>query len=176
MSFADRLHGRAADAHHRASSNPFFARVPRITRSAGVPAPTRQTHSTASYGRDSTADSLPGGVARAVEILSRNISEPVGVDELAQEVGVSTRQLERQFKKATGQSPSRYYRSLRMKAARQLVLFSKQSLGNIAVAVGYETVGPLQRHYREEFGISPNEDRTKMNRLRVEEARPLPSV
>ncbi|MEZ5911049.1 MAG: GlxA family transcriptional regulator [Paracoccaceae bacterium] len=128
------------------------------------------------YGRDSTADSLPGGVARAVEILSRNISEPVGVDELAQEVGVSTRQLERQFKKATGQSPSRYYRSLRMKAARQLVLFSKQSLGNIAVAVGYETVGPLQRHYREEFGISPNEDRTKMNRLRVEEARPLPSV
>jgi len=35
-------------------------------------------------------------------------------------VGVSPRQLERQFKKATGQSPSLYYRMLRMKAAHPL--------------------------------------------------------
>jgi transcriptional regulator GlxA family with amidase domain len=80
------------------------------------------------------------------------------------------------FKKATGQSPSRYYRSLRMKAARQLVLYSKQSLVNIALAVGYETVGPLQSYYRQEFGISPNADRIRINRLRVEEARPLPAI
>lgn len=128
------------------------------------------------YGRDSTEDSLPEIVAKAVEILSHRISEPVGIDNLAHEVGVSARQLERLFKKATGQSPSRYYRSLRMKAARQLILYSKQSIGSVALAVGYETVGPLQHHYRQEFGISPNEDRIKINRLRVEEARPLPSI
>ncbi|MGB3278227.1 MAG: GlxA family transcriptional regulator [Pseudorhodobacter sp.] len=127
-------------------------------------------------GRDSTEDSLPESVAKAVEYLSNRLSEPVGVDDLAKEVGVSTRQLERLFKKATGQSPSRYYRSLRMKAARQLVLYSKQSLVNIALAVGYETVGPLQSYYRQEFGISPNADRTRINRLRVEEARPLPAI
>lgn len=128
------------------------------------------------FRRDSTEDSLPGSVAKAVEILSSRISEPVGIEDVAREAGVSTRQLERQFKKATGQSPSRYYRSLRMKAARQLVLFSKQNLTHIALAVGYETVVPLLRHYRQEFGISPNEDRAQINRLRVEEGRPLPSI
>lgn len=128
------------------------------------------------YRRDSTEDSLPGSVAKAVEILSSRISEPVGIEDVAREAGVSTRQLERQFKKATGQSPSHYYRSLRMKAARQLVLFSKQNLTHIALAVGYETVVPLLRHYRQEFGISPNEDRAQINRLRVEEGRPLPSI
>lgn len=131
---------------------------------------------TPTFRRDSTADMLPKTVAKAVDILSRHLSEPVAVEDVAQEVGVSPRQLERQFKKATGQSPSRYYRTLRMKAARQLVLFSRESMPRIAAAVGYETVAPLMRHYREEFGISPNEDRSNINRFRVEDNRPLPSA
>ncbi len=131
---------------------------------------------TPTFRRESTADLLPDPVAKAVEILGRHVSDPIAVEELAGTVGVSPRQLERQFKKATGQSPSRYYRTLRMKAARQLVLFSKEPMPRIAAAVGYETVSPLMRYYREEFGISPNEDRNKINRFRVEDNRPLPSA
>jgi transcriptional regulator GlxA family with amidase domain len=131
---------------------------------------------TPTFRRESTADLLPAPVSKAVEILGRHVSDPIAVEELAETVGVSPRQLERQFKKATGQSPSRYYRTLRMKAARQLVLFSKESISRIAAAVGYETVPPLMRHYREEFGVSPAEDRNTINRFRVEDNRPLPSA
>lgn len=131
---------------------------------------------TPTFRRDSTADMLPGAVAKAVDILARRIAEPITIDMLADNVGLSPRQLERQFKKATGQSPSRYYRTIRMKAARQLVLFSKETMPRIAAAVGYETVGPLQRHYREEFDITPKEDRNNINRFRVEGNRPLPSA
>ncbi|MCV2866747.1 GlxA family transcriptional regulator [Defluviimonas sp. WL0075] len=131
---------------------------------------------TPTFRRDSTADLLPGPVAKAVEILNRNISSPIAIEELAESVGVSPRQLERQFKKATGQSPSRYYRTIRMKAARQLVLFSRESMARVAAAVGYETVAPLLRHYREEFGLNPAEDRDMINRFRVEDNRPLPSA
>jgi len=131
---------------------------------------------TPTFRRDSTADMLPAPVARAVDLLGRHVSDPIAVEDLAQSVGVSPRQLERQFKKATGQSPSRYYRTLRMKAARQLVLFSKEPIPRIAVAVGYETVPPLMRHYREEFGVTPAEDRNNINRFRVEDNRPLPSA
>jgi transcriptional regulator GlxA family with amidase domain len=131
---------------------------------------------TPTFRRDSTADLLPGPVAKAVEILNRHVSDPIAVEDLAETVGVSPRQLERQFKKATGQSPSRYYRMLRMKAARQLVLYSKETIPRIAAAVGYETVAPLLRHYREEFGLNPAEDRDKINRFRVEDNRPLPSA
>ncbi len=130
---------------------------------------------TPTFHRDSTADMLPETVARAIVILGRHVGEPIAMEQIADDVGVSPRQLERQFKKATGQSPSRYYRTLRMKAARQLVLFSRETIPRIAIAVGYETVPPLMRHYRAEFGVSPTEDRANINRFRVTDNRPLPS-
>jgi transcriptional regulator GlxA family with amidase domain len=129
---------------------------------------------TPTFHRDSTADMLPASVAKAVDIMARHVADPFAIKSLAAEVGVSPRTLERQFKDATGQSPARYYRTLRMKAARQLVLFSRETMSRVAVAVGYETASPLTLHYREEFGVSPIEDRTSINRFRVTDNRPLP--
>lgn len=140
-----------------------------VVRGAGVPQKTPTFH------QDSTADMLPDSVARAVALLGRHVADPIAMEQVADNVGVSPRQLERQFKKATGQSPSRYFRTLRMKAARQLVLFSRETMPRVAVAVGYETLPPLMRHYREEFGITPTEDRANINRFRVTDNRPLPS-
>jgi AraC family transcriptional regulator, glycine betaine-responsive activator len=129
---------------------------------------------TPTFRRQITADLLSAPVAKAVDILAGHLSEPVAMETVAIEAGISPRQLERLFKKETGQSPSRYYRMLRMKAARQLVLFTKEAMPRIAVGVGYETVPPLVRHYREEFGVTPIEDRQNINRFRVEDNRPLP--
>lgn len=126
--------------------------------------------------RDGTADMLPDTVARAVQIFAGNISEPVGIEEVARKVGVSSRQLERQFKAATSQSPSHYYRTMRMNAARQLVLYSKDTMSQIAFAVGYETIAPLLQHYRQTFGITPQEDRSNINSFRVKGNRPIPST
>lgn len=127
------------------------------------------------FHQDETADMLPPSVAKAVQILAQHLAEPIHLDAVAQLVGVSARQLERQFKRATGQGPLAYYRMLRMKAARQLVLYSREPMARIAAAVGYETAPPLLRHYRAEFGLSPTEDRNRINRFRVEDNRPLPS-
>jgi AraC family transcriptional regulator, glycine betaine-responsive activator len=126
--------------------------------------------------RDSTGDMLPEGVARAVDIFADHIDDPVEIDAVARATGMSARQLERQFKLATGQSPSRYYRMMRMQAARQLVLYSKDSLTRIALAVGYDTTATLTRHYREAFGIAPLEERRRINAFRVAGNRPLPST
>lgn len=125
--------------------------------------------------RESTADMLPPAVAQAVRLFADHIEDPVTVDDVARLVGLSPRQLERSFKAATGQSPSRYYRDLRMNAARQLVLYSNDSLSRIAVAVGYGATAPMVRQYREVFGISPTEDRQKINLFRVEKNRSIPS-
>lgn len=138
-----------------------------VLRGKGVRQKTPTLH------RDSTADMLPAPVAKAVQILTQHLADPIAVEFVAQRVGVSPRQLERQFKKATGQSPSRYYRMLRMKAARQLVLYSQEPVAKIAASVGYETAPPLLRHYREEFGLTPAEDRAKINRFRMD-GRPSP--
>ncbi|MFW8633483.1 GlxA family transcriptional regulator [Cribrihabitans pelagius] len=128
------------------------------------------------FKTDSTADSLPPPVARAVQLFAENLEHPVPIREAAVQIGVSPRQLERSFKAATGQSPALYYRTLRMNAARQLVMYSRDSITAIANAVGYATSSTLSQHYRESFGLSPQEERRKVNLFRVKDNRPIPSV
>ncbi len=54
-----------------------------------------------------------------------------------------------QFKSATGQSPSRYYRTCRMNAARQLVLYSNDTMTRYRAGGGLcVRATPMMRHYR----------------------------
>lgn len=128
------------------------------------------------YRSKSTADMLPRHVSDAVEVFARHIAEPLSVQDVARMIGVSSRHLERSFKSATGLSPSHYYRSLRLHAARQLVLYSKDTLTQISHAVGYATAAPMARHYLAAFEVSPEADRRKINLFRVENNRALPST
>jgi transcriptional regulator GlxA family with amidase domain len=61
-----------------------------------------------------------------------------------------------------------------MKAARQLVLYSKENFLNVALAVGYSSSVPLSRYYHAEFGLTPREDRDRANSFRVKGTVPLP--
>ncbi len=124
---------------------------------------------------DRAGYALDGLVGRAAMMFANRIEDPTSVAEVAEALGVTPRQVERAFKKATGQSPSHFYRGLRMKAARQLVLYSGDSLGQIASAVGYGSVAPLKQHYEAAFGVSPSADRARINGFRVTENMPLPS-
>lgn len=124
----------------------------------------------------STQTGLPDLVARAVDLFAARLDDPIPVSEVAQVLGVTPRQVERAFKKATGQNPTHYYRSLRMKAARQLVLYSKDSMSEIAASVGYGSSAPLLTYYRAAFGVSPQEDRQNINAFRVQGRVSVPSV
>ncbi len=123
-----------------------------------------------------TGDRFPALVARCIELFEGHMSQPISIARVAEHMGVTPRQIERAFKQATGQSPSHYYRSMRMKAARQMVVYTKDPISEIAAAIGYGSVAPLVSHYRSAFGLSPSEDRRRINRFRVEDNAPLPSV
>lgn len=128
------------------------------------------------YNADSTNDMLPPVVREAVEIFATHISDPLNVADVANAVGVSVRQVERLFKKTTGKTPLHYYRAMRMNAARQLVLYSKESMMQIALSVGYASSTPMIQNYMEVFGIHPEEDRKKINIFRVRENAVVPSA
>lgn len=129
-------------------------------------------------------DRLDGGreaqfsplVARAVRIFSDHLSDPVGVGQVAQMLGVSPRHIERSFKQATGLSPTRYYRKLRMQAARQIVLYTNDGLSSIAASVGYTRTQTFGKHYQSAFGLTPKEDRNRINLFRVNGNLPIPSI
>ena len=124
----------------------------------------------------STTQALPPLVAQAAALFNAHIEDPISIAAVADQLNVTPRQIERAFKKATGQSPTHYYRALRMKAARQLVLYSKDSLAQVAAAIGYTSATPLMTHYRSTFGVTPQEDRARINDFRVTENLPLPSL
>jgi len=102
--------------------------------------------------------------------------QPVNMADVADCIGVSVRQMERMFKKTTGKSPLHYYRAIRMKAARQLVLYSKDTMTEIALSVGYASATPMIQNYEEVFGVHPSADREKINMFRVRENAIVPSA
>ncbi|EET48497.1 GlxA family transcriptional regulator [Thalassobium sp. R2A62] len=124
----------------------------------------------------STDDMLPVAVRDAVDMFASHIEDPVNVADVANAIGVSGRQLERMFKKTTGKSPLHYYRALRMKAARQLVLYSNDTMTEIALAVGYASSTTMIANYEEVFGLHPAEDRRKINMFRVQDNGPIPAA
>ncbi len=128
------------------------------------------------FAAESTNDMLPDAIRQAVDLFSVNLEDPINIADVADIVGVSARQLERIFYKATGKTPFQYYRSLRMHKARQLLHYSKETIGQIALAVGCSTPSAMSRTYIEVFGISPQQDRNKVNMFRVRDNSITPSA
>jgi transcriptional regulator GlxA family with amidase domain len=128
------------------------------------------------FSAESTHDMLPPIVRQAVDIFADHIEDPINISDVADQVGVSVRQLERMFHKTTGNTPGGYYKSLRMHKARQLLLYSKSSMSQIAVAVGYANAPTLRKKYIDVFGIHPAEDRKKINMFRVRGNTIVPSA
>ncbi len=112
---------------------------------------------------DSTADMLPA----SIRLFADHIEDPIQIGDVALAVELSERHLERSFKRATGQSPLKYYRQMRLKSARQRVLYSTDSLTEIAQSIGYASSGPMVRHYLAEFGMDPAQDRRQLNAFRT---------
>ena len=115
----------------------------------------------------STADMLPAAIRQAIRLFADHIEDPIQIADVACAVALSARHLERSFKQATGQSPLKYYRQMRLKRARQRVLYSTDSLTEIALSIGYASSTPMVRHYCAEFGLKPAQDRRQHTALRI---------
>jgi transcriptional regulator GlxA family with amidase domain len=121
------------------------------------------------FAAESTSDMLPPLVAQVVDIFADHIEDPINIADAATIVGVSVRQLERMFQKTTGNTPLGYYKSLRMHKARQLLLYGKDTMIQVAIAVGYPSTAAMAKTYKDVFGPHPSADRKKLNMFRVRE-------
>ncbi|MDG2405455.1 MAG: helix-turn-helix domain-containing protein [Paracoccaceae bacterium] len=97
----------------------------------------------------------------ALEIMMANIETPLTVDDLAQQLGFSSRQIERIFARNGFESPHKYYQKLRLNRARQLIEQNRMSILEIALACGYENQSHFGRSYKKTFGLSPKDVRAQ---------------
>ena len=91
--------------------------------------------------------------------MELNLEEPLSQTDLAERAGLSTRQLERLFRKYLGATPTRYYLTLRLHRARQLLVQTSMSILSVALACGFVSASHFSKCYRECFGRTPRAER-----------------
>jgi AraC family transcriptional regulator, glycine betaine-responsive activator len=94
-----------------------------------------------------------------IERMEENLEDPLSPSLLAKQAGLSTRQLERLFRRYLDRSPKRYYLELRLKKARSLLLQTDMSVINVALACGFSSPSHFSKCYRAFYGRTPYRER-----------------
>jgi AraC family carnitine catabolism transcriptional activator len=101
-------------------------------------------------------------IRRAIALMEQALEEPLECEAIATQVGLSRRQLERQFKHQTGLSPLKYYITLRLARAHSLLQQTRLSVAQVAACSGFGSLEHFSRTYRARFGCPPSEDRSQI--------------
>ncbi|MBW8795886.1 MAG: AraC family transcriptional regulator [Streptomyces sp.] len=110
----------------------------------------------------SLADSTATRVREVARWIRARFTEPLGIDEIAAVAHMSPAGLHRHFKSATGMSPLRYQKHLRLQEARRRLLAGDASAAQIAQAVGYVSATQFNREYRAAYGLPPVQDAARL--------------
>jgi len=94
-----------------------------------------------------------------IDVMEQNLEEPLSRIDLARDAALSTRQLERLFRKYLNRSPARYYLELRLNKARLLLVQTNMSIIDVALACGFVSASHFSKCYRDFFGRTPRKER-----------------
>jgi len=100
-------------------------------------------------------------VRDACREMEAAIERPLGVEDLAQRVGVSRRHLDRLFLQAFDCTTAEYYRLIRLSRARKLVRATRLDFATISARCGFNSYSHFLQRYRETYGAPPSTDRTQ---------------
>ena len=105
---------------------------------------------------------------KLIKVISRmeeNTEEPLSREEIAEQVNLSHRQLERLFKKYLGTSPAKYYLILRLKRAKILLLQTTIPITDVAFASGFTSPSHFSKCYKDVFNITPRQERRSTSEI-----------
>ncbi|HET6567660.1 MAG TPA: ATP-binding protein [Rhodothermales bacterium] len=89
-------------------------------------------------------------------IEERMANSNFGVGWLADEVGLSTRQLQRRLRASAGLPAAAYIQTLRLQRAAQFLSQQSGSVAEVAYRVGYRDASNFSKLFRQAFGVPPS--------------------
>lgn len=89
-------------------------------------------------------------------LISKNLVEPLSINELSQRVGLNTYKLKKGFKEIYNTTIFSYLRSLRMEKAREFLLKNNDNILHIANNVGYSNSSHFAAAFKNKYGINPS--------------------
>jgi AraC-like DNA-binding protein len=102
-------------------------------------------------------------IAKAIERLHKDFDQPLRIEGMARELGMSVSGFHHHFKAVTAMSPLQFQKRLRLQEARRLMLGEGLDAASAAYHVGYHDASHFNREYKSLFGLPPMRD---MERLR----------
>ena len=93
---------------------------------------------------------------KAIKYIHNYINDPIKVDNIAKEIGVSTSYLYKIFKSLLDESPSEYIQKAKLIEAKKLLCFTDLTIENIADKLSFVDASHLSKSFSKEFGIPPS--------------------
>lgn len=97
-------------------------------------------------------------IHKSLEYLEKNMDNPeYGVEELSRDLGMARMSLYRKLQSITGDTPTDFIRSIRLKRAAQLLKGSQLPIVEVASRVGFSSPSYFSKCFKEMFGILPKQ-------------------
>lgn len=94
--------------------------------------------------------------SEAVHFIDNNISANLTVENVAEHIHISKKQLERMFITYLGMTPGKYIRKQRAKKIRELLFNEEYTLENIAEMLEYNSVSSMIKAFKRVEGTTPH--------------------
>jgi AraC-like DNA-binding protein len=97
-------------------------------------------------------------ISKAVGHLREHFYEPLRIENIARELGMSVSGFHHHFKSVTAMSPLQFQKQIRLQEARRLMLGEDLDAASAGFRVGYEDPSYFSRDYKKQFGAPPQRD------------------
>lgn len=97
-------------------------------------------------------------ISKAIETLRENFDQPIRIENIARDLGMSVSGFHHQFKTITSMTPLQFQKQIRLQEARRLMLGEDLDAATAGFRVGYEDPSYFSRDYRKHFGAPPQRD------------------
>jgi two-component system, response regulator YesN len=94
-------------------------------------------------------------VARLIEIIADRFHDPITLDDLSREVGLSTYRISHLIKEVTGRTFLQHVHQMRVREAQRLLEESDLSCADIAYEAGFGDQSYFIKQFRKRMGITP---------------------
>jgi AraC-like DNA-binding protein len=94
-------------------------------------------------------------IKKAKEIIIQNMAEPPGLEELAEQVGLSLKRLKMGFKQIYGDTVYGFLFDYKMDYARQLLDSGSYNVNEVGLKIGYSTGSHFIAAFKKKFATTP---------------------
>lgn len=114
-------------------------------------------------------------VQQVIDFMHHHLDSPVSIEEVAAFAGITTRQMNKEFVRSTGDTAAVYWRKMRLEQARRMMADSSHSINTIAEACGFADASHLIAWFRKQYGETPADFRKRrraVEKLLTDDRRP----